>query len=744
MNFLKRSYSNFDLEFHKIEGEYLVKARSFAGEAKHQFSLPFTEEAARDFILQVESSISKEPQKLDFIKNFGSELFEAVFQADVRALYKSALDLIEAKEEEGLRVRLHLQDVPELSHLPWEYLHQASTNQFLCLNQRTPLVRYLDLPKVIAPLQIKPPLQILVFISCPSNLASLDVNNERQKIKTALADLEKRGLVKINFVEIATVTELQKILRRPQYHIFHFIGHGDFDENNNQGLLAFENDDESVNYISAEQLSVILNNHRSFRLVVLNSCEGARTSLINPFAGTATTLMQQGLPAAVAMQFVITDLAAIKFVSSFYAAIAEGLPVDMAATDARVAIFSSEDHIEWGTPVLFMRSADGTLFDLKIKPSAISGTEPSEPQKETQQNRRHKYLIATMYALVTLLFGVLTFLILSVLPKSTAIEIEVFAKRVSFDLPPTIPQGEEVSLLHSGIWSKRVDVERFRPFELTFDNLLTPAGNRLFQNSLTFTPKPLNSRVTFISHSSDISLQDVICDSASRISIEQEEGNVVLEVNESSSAPYQKLSFGEHLTISIQECTVTDSSNSDFTALFSDAVTLRLNDFSRSLNLYGDYGNLYASIQVTESESAEPTQFILEELVNNLEFAKTIDIEKNIHQSTIDSIFIKRSFPFDHIARRSEVPGDLEVKAEPNRFIIYELLRNTHSLKVTAQGRPKSFRIGRGELMPEMVPSYLSLITQHPLTSLLITWLGWLLAILSPLIPKTIKKIKEK
>jgi len=760
MDYAKRRYSDFDLDFHKIAGEYLVKARSFAGEAKHPFSLPFTEEAARDFILRVESSISKEPQKSDFIKNFGSALFEAVFQKDVRALYKSTADLIEAKEEEGLRVRLHLQDVPELAHLPWEYLYQASTNQFLCLNRRTPLVRYLDLPKVIPPLQIKPPLQILVLISSPSDLAYLDVNNERQKIKTALADLEKRGLVKIDFVDKATVTELQRLLWHPKYHVFHFVGHGDFDENNHQGLLAFENEDESVNYISAEQLSVILNNHRSFRLVVLNSCEGARTSLINPFAGTATTLMQQGIPAVVAMQFEISDLAAIKFASVFYASIAEALPIDMAVTEARVSIFSSGNHIEWGTPVLFMRSSDGSLFDLKtktleekfiaekrIEPPTISETAPSKPQKEKQQKKRHKYLIAALYAFATLFFGVLTFLILSVLPKSMVIEIEVFAKRVSFALSPEIPHGEEVSLLHSGIWSKAVRVENFLPFTLTFDSLLAPVENRPLQNSLTFTPNSLNCSVSFISHSPDISLQDVICDSASKISIEQNEEILSLEVHESSTAPYQQLSFGEYITIAVQECTVTDSANIDFTAFFTDSATLRLDDFARSFNLFGEEGKLYMTLDMSESENEEPTQFVLQEPVQNLEFDKTIDLVRDIRQSTIDSIFIKRNFQFDDITRRSERPGDLEIKAEPNRFLVLDLVQDKNSLVVTAQGRPKSLKIGRGELMEEMVPSYLiylSRITENRLLSIFITGMGWLLTILVPLIFKHSKKNRRR
>ena len=54
------------------------------------------------------------------------------------------------------------------------------------------------------------------------------------------------------------------------------------------------------------------------RLVVLNSCEGARTTLTDPYAGVATTLVQLGVPAVVAMQFEISDRAAIVFAEELY------------------------------------------------------------------------------------------------------------------------------------------------------------------------------------------------------------------------------------------------------------------------------------------------------------------------------------------------------------------------------------------------------------------------------------------
>ncbi|MCP4306519.1 MAG: hypothetical protein GY926_10515 [bacterium] len=46
---------------------------------------------------------------------------------------------------------------------------------------------------------------------------------------------------------------------------------------------------------------MILHEHRSLRLEILNACEGARSSRTDPFSGTGKSLVQQGIPAVVAM-----------------------------------------------------------------------------------------------------------------------------------------------------------------------------------------------------------------------------------------------------------------------------------------------------------------------------------------------------------------------------------------------------------------------------------------------------------
>jgi hypothetical protein len=702
------NYENFDLEFYRAGDFPHVKVRSFAGEAKHRLVLHHSLAETNQFIRGLEQSPAGEAANAGPIKRLGGDLFAAVFQNDIRAIYKSGLELVSAKAESGLRVRLLLQEAPELALLPWEYLYDEATNQFLCLNRQTPIVRYLEMPKAVSPLKITPPLRILAVVSSPVNLPSLEAETEKARISQAVSDLAKRGLVAIDWLETATIPELQKALRRSQYHIFHFIGHGDFDETSKQGWLAF-------------QLGAILSNHRSFRLAILNSCKGARAAAANPFVGTAAFLVQQGVPAVVAMQFPISDQAAIKFANEFYAAIADGAAVDVAVTEARVAIFADTDHFEWGTPVLFMRSSDGTLFEMKRKRAA--------------KKNRPTWRLALFYVLVTLLFGAIAFAVLSAVPKSTILELEVFARRISFSLPPETGNGEGVPLLYSALWANAISFKNFQPLELRLDSLENMAAGAAFKNPLTISADPEQGKVTFLSTTSAFSLQDVICDSGSKISFTRDGESLYLEVKESSQAPRQTLSFGARVEVSIQACKVIDGAQRELTPIFSRPVKMKLHDLSRALTVAGKNGELQTSIKEAPADGEDGALFIPRQLVQALAFSKNVYHHGEIiSASTIDSISVKRNFPLPSAAFASRELGNLEVTAEPNRFMIYDLSESGEGLRVRAQGRLRSLQIGRGALRSELVPKYLAVITENPAISVMITSIGWIMTVIVPLI----------
>ena len=138
------------------------------------------------------------------------------------------------------------------------------------------------------------------------------------------------------------------------------------------GILVLEDSRGQPNEVTGDDLAGYMQDEKSLRLVVLNSCEGARASHVDPFSGVASALLRCGIPAVIGMQAEITDEAAVTFSDRLYTALAQGFPIDAALAQSRRAIVAAGKDVEFGTPVLFMRVADGRIFE-------ITGPAPPPP-----------------------------------------------------------------------------------------------------------------------------------------------------------------------------------------------------------------------------------------------------------------------------------------------------------------------------------------------------------------------------
>lgn len=292
---------------------------------------------------------------------FGRRLFAAVFVGTVGLAYRRSVALAQAQGV-GLRIRLRLASVPELLDLPWELLYDDARGGFVASSSETPLVRYLDLPQPVEPLEVDAPIRMLVVVSSPNDRETVDVPGEWRRLTTALERLIADGRFAVERLEIATREHLSTAIERGRFHVLHYIGHGGFDESAQQGVLLLEADDGTSAPVRAEDVAEILAGTHGPRLVVLNTCEGARGSVVDPFAGTAQSLVGRGTPAVVAMQFEVTDEGAIGFAEGFYTAVANGSAVDDALTEGRRSMMTQGDGSEWATPVLYSHVANLRIF----------------------------------------------------------------------------------------------------------------------------------------------------------------------------------------------------------------------------------------------------------------------------------------------------------------------------------------------------------------------------------------------
>lgn len=400
-----RGYLDFELEIREaLPQGYCVAIDSPAGEAEEEISLPFDRRELRDKLKDLEIALLRSggtrralSSEENTVQEFGQSLFKAVFPGKVGTCFYMSLEQAR-QQDKGLRLKLHVQP-PELSTLPWEFLYDPDRD-YLCFSRDTPIVRYTNLRQPVRQLAVEPPLRILGLVASPRGLAPLNVEHEKELMDEAIEGLQAEGLVELTWLEGQSWRELMREMRRGgPWHIFHFVGHGDFDPRNEEGLIALTDQETGREaLLRARDLARLLDGHRTLRLVFLNSCEGARGSEGDPFSGTAATLVRHGIPAVVAMQYQITDGAAIEFSRNFYEAVADGWPVDAAVTEARVAV-SMDSMLEWGTPVLYMRSHDGRLFDISTEaPLADSNQGETEDREKEDSLRRYRESVQWAWA----------------------------------------------------------------------------------------------------------------------------------------------------------------------------------------------------------------------------------------------------------------------------------------------------------------------------------------------------------
>ena len=120
------------------------------------------------------------------------------------------------------------------------------------------MVRYLDLPEPPRDLQGEPKLRVLAVIASPTGYPPLDVEHEWANLKTALHDLEARGLVAIDRLTPPSIEALQRQLLRQEYHILHFLGHGSFDTEANDSVLLLQHEAGQPQVVTGQDFSTLL------------------------------------------------------------------------------------------------------------------------------------------------------------------------------------------------------------------------------------------------------------------------------------------------------------------------------------------------------------------------------------------------------------------------------------------------------------------------------------------------------
>jgi hypothetical protein len=312
----------------------------------------------------------KAPSEACF-REVGGLLYSALFQGEIGDLFRRCRAAVPRDGRSGLRLRLRFRmddaEAEYLETLPWEWLWDSRTSDFLAADLCTPVVRDVASAHPRSDLHVVSPLRILVVEAAPGTLKQLKLKLEFERMSEALSLLVKAGQVELLQLAKTTPEELREVLRNQEIHILHFMGHGGYDPDSGAGAIFFIADDGSEDQVDGDMLATLLKSIPSLRLVVLNSCKTARhTSRLGaPLnEGVASAVLARaGIPAVVANQYSISDPGAIAFSETFYGRIAAGDGVDEALTEARLRLKGRTP--EWATPVLFLSAPDGKLFAME-------------------------------------------------------------------------------------------------------------------------------------------------------------------------------------------------------------------------------------------------------------------------------------------------------------------------------------------------------------------------------------------
>ncbi|HKP70665.1 MAG TPA: CHAT domain-containing protein [Pyrinomonadaceae bacterium] len=296
----------------------------------------------------------------DEMIEFGTNLFDTLFQGDVRRLYD------EARTRQRGKLDLVLTSmIPWIAEKPWEFAYDKGRESFLATEEIN-FVRNV-LTSVPADPVEQPkdgrPLRILVVSAQPVGFGMLSIDQEEKVIERGFEALVDAGLVEIKTLPRATPSMIQDHLMSESYNVVHFIGHGVYDEKAGEGRLIFV-DESGGEYSLGERSVREIFRGRGLSLVFLNSCESGRGGKGAEFnKGIAQSLVARGLPALVANQYSVLDSSATSFAQHFYWCLAQGMSIGQSAREARIAVnyLLHGEPIDWAVPVVYARNPNAAL-----------------------------------------------------------------------------------------------------------------------------------------------------------------------------------------------------------------------------------------------------------------------------------------------------------------------------------------------------------------------------------------------
>jgi CHAT domain-containing protein len=295
------------------------------------------------------------------VKVMGHELYRDIFENchEVLATFSEA----KAKRQP---LCLSFEGARDFIGIPFEFTFLDQPAEYLILEH--PVTRFINgvVPrrKALSPhafAQLKGELRILIVAS-NTDPPITGVDQEAQHLAEFL-ERQRYVNVRVNLIptEEATITRVRRVLRDCQVHIFHYAGHGLYDELSPEKSALFfwskKNRKGSVESLSAAMLKRLLQDSE-VRFAYFSSCLGSATGsesqlMDDDFLGIADAVVQAGVPSTLGFRWPVSDVGAPKLAEAFYRSLLRQGSPEIALWEARRELAGlNRDDPTWLSPIL--------------------------------------------------------------------------------------------------------------------------------------------------------------------------------------------------------------------------------------------------------------------------------------------------------------------------------------------------------------------------------------------------------
>jgi hypothetical protein len=292
------------------------------------------------------------------LERWGALLFETLLPGETRRLWDAARGAAGGSATDVVFTSL----LDWVADKPWELAYDPHRRTWLAASEANFTRNVITAIPCEARPPRKRPLAILVVAAQPAGLSTLSWEEEAGAVRAGLAPLVDKGLARVRVERAVTVEALHRLVADGPCDVLHFVGHGTWDAERRTGSLLLESASGAVAPVEAPVLKALLAG-RGLSLVVLNACLSARGSRGDLARGVAPALVAAGVPAVVANQFSVLDVAALVFARELYRSLALGRALGDAAREARLAVRCDAacGPVDWAVPVVYARDPGAVL-----------------------------------------------------------------------------------------------------------------------------------------------------------------------------------------------------------------------------------------------------------------------------------------------------------------------------------------------------------------------------------------------